>query len=372
MKYWRGYLVAAIAAACAWGLRQFAEAHTVLVDMIYPYVTRMIQDYLAGWSADAAFCIWQLLLLVLGVLVLASIVLMIIFKWNPIQWFGWITAAASLIFLLHTGIYGLNEFSGPLSDDIRLNGADDKYTFTELERAAAYYRDQANTLAAQIDRNANGDPQLPSFQTLAEQAGDGFKVLTYDDHTAVFAGSAVPVKELGWSDFFSSRGVAGMTVAITGEAAVNPQIPAFYQPFAMCHEMAHRMCIAADADADMAAFLACKSNPSIAFQYAAYFKAYRNCYDAIQSVASETTNDVLQRLQAGETSLLKRDLETYRAFFGQYVDSMENSKFCDLLVVWHIQQIVLPQQVVVEEDIFDPKDPNDVDLSGIVNAKPRE
>lgn len=372
MKYWRGYLVAAIAFACAWGLQQFAEAHTVLVDMIYPYMTRMIQDYLAGWSADVTFCVWQVALLVLGVLVLASIVLMIIFKWNPIQWFGWVTAVANLIFLLHTGIYGLNEFAGPLSDDIRLKDADQKYSFSELERAAAYYRDQANTLAAQISRDANGDPQFPTFQALAEQAGNGFQALTYDDHTAVFAGSVVPVKELGWSDFFTSRGVAGMSVAITGEAAVNPQIPAVYMPFAMCHEMAHRMCIAVDADADMAAFLACKANPSVEFQYAAYFKAYRNCYDAIKSVASTTTDDVLQRLQIGETSLLKRDLETYRAFFGQYADSMEDSKFSDLLVVWHIQEIVLPQQIVVEEEVFDPKDPNDVDLSGIVNAKPRE
>ena len=372
MKYWRGYLVAAIAAACALGLRQFAKAHTVLVDMIYPYVTRMVQDYLADWSAAVPFCVWQVALLALGVLVLASIVLMIIFKWNPIQWFGWVTAVASLLFLLHTGMYGLNEFSGPLSDDIRLKDADEKYSFSELERAAVYYRDQANALASQISRDTSGDPQYAAFQTLAEQAGDGFQALTYDDHTPVFAGSTVPVKELGWSDFFTSRGVASMSVAITGEAAVNPQIPAVYQPFAMCHEMAHRMCIAVDGDADMAAFLACQANPGIEFQYAAYFKAYRNCYDAIESVASDTTEAVLQRLQAGETALLKRDLETYRAFFGQYADTMENSAFTDLLVVWHIQQIVLPQQIVEEEDVFDPKDPNDVDLSGIVNAKPRE
>ena len=373
MKYWRGYLVAAIAFVCAWGLQQFAEAHTVLVDMIYPYITRMVQDYMAEWSASVSFCVWQVLLLALGVLVLASIVLMIIFKWNPIQWFGWITAVAGIVFLLHTGLYGLNHFSGPLADDIRLKDADEKYSFSELERAAVYFRDQANALATQIPRDANGDPQYPAFQVLAQQAGDGFRSLTYDSHTAVFAGSTVPVKELGWSDFLASHGVVGLTVPITGESAVNPQTPAVYLPFAICHEMSHRMCIAVDADADMAAFLACRANPDIAFQYAAYFKAYRNCYDAIKSVASVTTQDVLQRLQAGETGMLKRDLETYRAFFGQYADSMEDSGFSDLLVVWHIQEIVLPQQIIEEEeDIFDPKDPEDVDLSGLVNATPKE
>ena len=46
MKYWRGYLVAAILAACTWAFREFAEAHSQLVDMVYPYLTRIVQDVL--------------------------------------------------------------------------------------------------------------------------------------------------------------------------------------------------------------------------------------------------------------------------------------------------------------------------------------
>ena len=71
MKYWRGYLVAAIFAACSWGLQQFAATHATLVDMVYPYVTRLIQDFLAGWSATADFCVWQAVLLVFAAVVLA-------------------------------------------------------------------------------------------------------------------------------------------------------------------------------------------------------------------------------------------------------------------------------------------------------------
>ena len=57
MKYWRGYLVAAIFAACTWGLTEFAKTHTVLVDMIYPYVTRMAQNFLVGWSGNVEYCL---------------------------------------------------------------------------------------------------------------------------------------------------------------------------------------------------------------------------------------------------------------------------------------------------------------------------
>ena len=88
--------------------------------MIYPYVTRMVQNFMANWSMGVEFCLWQAILLALVAVAVASIVLMIIFKWNPIQWFGWILAVASLILLLHTGIYGMNVYAGSIADDIRL------------------------------------------------------------------------------------------------------------------------------------------------------------------------------------------------------------------------------------------------------------
>ena len=108
MKYWRGYLTAFIFAAITWALLQFGQAFTGLVDMVYPYVIRTLQNMLAQWSGGVDFVVWQMLLLALIVLGLASAVLMIVLKWNPIQWFGWIVAVASLIVMLNTGIFGMN------------------------------------------------------------------------------------------------------------------------------------------------------------------------------------------------------------------------------------------------------------------------
>ena len=77
MKYWRGYLTAAICAAFAWALSQFAAGHTVLVDMVYQYVTRTLQSMLAQWSSSVDFCVWQVFAVALIVIALALIVLMI-------------------------------------------------------------------------------------------------------------------------------------------------------------------------------------------------------------------------------------------------------------------------------------------------------
>lgn len=356
LKYWRGYLVAAIVAACTWGLQQFAKAHSVLVDMVYPYVTRMMQDFLAQWSDGVPFAVWQVALYGGIAIALAVVVVMVVRHWNPIRVIGWLLTAVSLVSFLNTVAYGLNQYAGPLSDDIRMESAEYAWSVDELKQAATYYRDQANTLANQIPRSGS-KIQEEEFDTLAKQAADGFEKLVYEHGYSVFAGSTAPVKALNTL----SKRTTGKMVALTGEAMVNPKLPMTAMPFAMCHEMSHRMCIVIDRDADMGAFLACTANESVYFQYSGYLNAYRACRQALESIDS----GALQTLVSGENSNLKQDLREYEKYFGsrQVVDG----GFCDLLVVWYVQTQVLPLQ---EEDDgrFDPLDESQVDLSGIVNA----
>lgn len=392
MKYWRGYLTAAIFGFFSWALIEFAKAHSALLDMVYPYVTRMLQTLLAEWSSTVTFCLWQFFAIALVVGVLTTIVLMIVLRWNPIQVIGWYTAAASLLFFLHTALYGLNGYAGSITNDIRLPITE--YSLSELEEATVYYRDQANALASRINRDVNGNAVYPEFNELAAQAEAGFDSLVYEHNYSIFAGTTLPVKELGWADMYTSMGITGFTMALTGEAAVNPQIPVVSLPFTMCHEMAHRMCIATESDANMAAFLACRVNPSIEYQYSAYFMAYRYCYNAIAGLSTVESQEAMQRVKSGISEQLYHDLTSYNSFFAakkdeaatQLADTVNDTYIkvqgdergvasygavCDMLVSWHIQTIVLPTKVV-EDTKFDPFDENQVDLSGIVNAPVKE
>lgn len=387
MKYWRGYLTAAIFGFFTWGLMKFAQSHTVIIDMVYPYVTRMLQTMLAQWSGGLDFCLWQLIAVLLGVGVLASIVLMIVLRWNPIQWFGWLLAAASVLFFLHTGFYGLNSYAGPLAEDIRLEVRE--YTLQELKAATIYFRDQANALSTQVSRNSSGELIYPSFEELAAQAGEGFQTLTYEDSDSVFAGSTLPVKKLGWADMYTSMGITGFTMPLTGEAAVNPQIPVVSLPFTMCHEMAHRMSIALERDANFSAYLTCQANSSVEFQYSAYFMAYRYCFNALYSTGGSA---MAQEVIAGIGPLFQRDLTEYSDFFAAnqdekatqtankvndtYIKVSGDSQgiasygdVCDLLVSWYFQEIIAPT-LVVEESKFDPFDKTQVDVSDILGQSP--
>ncbi len=385
MRYWFGYLTAGIFAAITWVLLQFGQRFSTLVDMIYPYVIRTLQGMLAEWTSSVDFPVWQVLAVALGVLILASLVLMLILKWNPIQWAGWVLAVFSGLYMLNTMMWGLNYYAGTLAEDMRLEVA--SYNLEELTEATLYYRDKANDLAAQIPRDAAGNPDFADFAQLAQQAGDGFHTLTYTNHYSIFAGSAVPVKELGWADLYTSMGVTGVTFGMTGESAVNPNVPDVGLPFAMAHEMAHRMSIAPERDANFAAFLACSANSDPQFQYSGYLMAFRYCYTALTSVDAQGAVTVSQ----GISQQLRGDMAGYTAFFDNRVSTTSSdlassvndaylklsgeeggmdsyAEVCDLLVNWHIQTVVLPS-ITVEDSPFDPYDETQVDLSGIVNAR---
>lgn len=358
MKYWIGYLTAAILLACNWALREFAKAHTVLVDMLYPYVSRMSQVFLADWSSGASFCLWQMLLLAGIALIVASAVLMIVFKWNPIRWGGWVCAAIAVVIFLNTGLYGLNQFSGPLSEDIRLE--ETEYILAELESATAYYRDQANALSEQVQRDGNGNVKFEDFEVLAEKAHEGYETLVYEKSLSVFAGPMEPVKKLGWDGYFTRRGITGVTVGLTGEAAVNPNTPGVLLPFAMCREMAKRSSIAAEADAAFAAYLACMNNTDAQFQYSGALMGYRYCLRALEALDAVTGAGAAAKVKAEENAYVKLDLMECDSFLGD--KEREDAKACDLLTSWHIQEVVLPT-LMEEESPFDPMDKTQVDLS---------
>ena len=381
MKYWRGFLVAGILAAITLGLQLLAKQYYQIVDMFYPYLTREIQTFLAQWTGAVDFTVWQVLAMLILVVLMVTVVLMIVLKWNLFQWLGWVLSIASCVWLLHTGIWGLNYYASPLSDDIRMDSYD--FTVDDMEDATIYFLSQANTLALELPRDENGNLACGSFQELAEAAGQGFESLTYST-SPVFGGCTEPVKQLQWADMYTAMGITGVTFPLTGEAAVNPQMPSVAMPFTMCHEMAHRMCIATEDDANFAAFLACRENENPYFRYAGYYMAYRYCYSALLSDGSAEAVAAAARINLQANTYLRYDLKCYDNFFSKHknetlttVANTVNDTFIKvsgdeagtasysqvsiLLFNWYIEEMVMPY---VEEDDATGFDPMDKDYIG--------
>ena len=363
MKYWRGFLVAGIIGACTWGLTTFAKTHRTLVDMIFPYISRMITGGTAEWSSSVSFCVWQALL-VFGILTVATLIgLAIILRWNFFRVSGWISAVVSLVVFFHVGIFGLNQYAGSLADDIYLKVT--AYDILELEDAGEYYLEEAIKAYNKLPENNSH-----SFEELANKAGDGFKSLVYDKKLSVFAGSTLPVKQLGWADYYTDKGTTGVTILLTGESAVNPNMPRILLPYAMCHEMAHRMSIASDTDANFTAFLACVNNPDPYFVYSGYLNAYRYCLRALQSFTSDKAVSAVANLTARQNGRFSQDMNAIDAFYQKNESVVNTRENVQLLVSWYIQEIYLPQHIDdTDEPKFDPMDESQINLDGYVNKK---
>lgn len=348
--------MALILAVASWALLQFAATHTVLMDMVYPYMTRLVQTSLAQWSNGASFCIWQAVVLVFGAGVAASIVLMVVLKWNPIQWFGWVMAAISLVMFFNTGVQDMNQYTGSIADDLRFENGD--CTVMSVEEAAQYYLEQAEAVASKA--SAMGY----DFDDLNTAAAAGFENLTYEECFPIFAGSTLPVKELSWSGHYSSKGVTGVTVALTGEAAVNTETPEVLLPYAICREMCSRMSISREPDVNFAAVLACINNDDPRFQYAGYLMAYIQCVDALHASDARGAQASLGRLEKAPAQIAAADIELWREFVGENTPTEPAGQ---LLTNWYIQTVVVDIKPEEETTVtFDPTDTSDSRLSGLV------
>lgn len=356
MKYWRGFLVALIFVAISLAATWFASSHMALVDMVYPYMTRLIISTITDWSSGFSGCLWQIGLVILVLLSIGGIVATILLKRNPIPLIGWILAVACGISMCSNLLYGLNDYAGPINEDVRLTMTD--YTVSELTEATKYYRDKANALAEAVERDSKGSVKVPSFEELAEMSGNGFHNLTYEHAISLFAGSTEPVKKLGWTMFYGGK--TGVTVALTGEACVNPNVPSVAMPFAMCKEMSKRMTIAREEDAKYAAFLACAANDSQLFKYSGYCIAYYHCYNTLAKVPTSTAQENAKNLHNGTVSQLRSDLEVYEKFFGKF-DDPEGDSMADMLASDYIQAYITPLSKE-EENPFDPLDKSQLDI----------
>ena len=346
-----GYILAVISFGIYLGITALAKRYGQLLDTFYPYITRWGQKVLAAISSIFPFTLWQALAVVLVLLLLGTLGLVIWKKKSIIRWLGWVLAIVSFGWTAHTGIYGLNFYASALSQDIRLEGRE--LSQEDLENALIYFRDQANALALELPRDESGNLLYDAFDLLGRNAGNGYQNLTRQGY-AVFAGSTAPVKKLSWGKIYSAMGICGVSMALTGEASVNPLIPNMSIPFVMCHEMAHRMCISLEDDANFAAFLACEANEDPQFQYSAYYMAYRYCYNALAKADVKFYDAYFAKEKKDTATKVASTVNNaYIQASGDKKGTASYGMVATQLVNWYLQETQMSQENNSKFDPFD-------------------
>lgn len=355
MKNLRGIIVAAVFFVLTLILRWAADQFGLLVGMAYPFFSKTVVEFMGAAVGKYSFCVWQAIVAVFLVAVVVSLGCTILLRGNLLRWLGWVLAPASIAYFLFTAVWGLNNYTKPLSESMKITVSD--YTVNELKEATIFYRQQADKLSGTIERDENGDVVLPSLEEMSATAAQGYNNLVWS--YSVFAGPRGPVKELGWSSLFSSFGTDGVTVGLTGEAAVNLEQYGSRIPFTICHEMAHLCAIAREDEANFAGYLACEKSEDPLFRYTGYLEAFLFCSDTLYDVSTTAWQDAW----AGASDELRHDVEQLNqvaasregpvkdqasAIYNDYLvaNGQENgvasyAQVTDLLVAWYQDQYVI-------------------------------
>ncbi len=317
-----------------------AEKYNDLLYLFYPSFCREVLGYLATWAAKFDYVLWQRLCWVAAALIVVTLVITILRRDNFLHWFfGW-TVVVALFLCIYTAAWGLNRQGPDISSDMRLETSSD-YTSSQLQAAAEYYLDEATKAAREVTRDKDSLCQTADFPALANAAASGFTSMTKT--CFVFGGSTEPAKPLEWSGLLRKFGVRGMMVPFTGEACVNTKLLPAATPFEISKQLARRMSIARDTDANFAAILACTASDDATYRYSGYFMAFSACYEALEKVNPSKAAELAGRISGG----LRADLIANGSLDGNgsnYLSCRINTgkdassgTVANLLVAWHVQ-----------------------------------
>lgn len=283
-------------------------------------ITRIL-SYIFGFLpfSAAEMLLYLLILGSLGYLAI-SVVRVIRRKRPPVQLFRMASVMAlitGVLFFTFNLFWGINYDSLSLSAELGMEV--DRYSVEALRLTTESFAAELNAIAGDVPRDAEGVSDLGSFATLAAQAREGWQALAAADPAFDGVSPSLPKPVLA-SEAMSYAGITGIFIPFTGEANVNRGVPDSSIPFTMSHELAHAAGVAPENEANYAAFLACRSNPNIGFQYSGYLTAFIYSYNALVKEDADTAYEIRRSLDPR----VEADL-TFRSAYWKKYDGKVNA-----------------------------------------------
>jgi hypothetical protein len=243
----------------------------------------------------------------------------------------------------------------PLSDTLGLDAS--PRARQDLFDTAEALLDKVNEYARLVGRGTDQVSDFGDFSLLAEKAGDGYTDLAgiYPFYESGSGLLSAPKAVTDWP-LMSYAGISGIYIPFTGEANVNPSTPQACLPFTLAHEVAHRLGVAPEDEANFSAFLSCISNPDKAYVYSGYYEGFLYCYNAVALVDREEQAKLWNGLSEYAMADIFDMIEYNRTYEGPieeagtrindaYLKTMMQEegvqsygKVTDLIIAWYMEQ----------------------------------
>lgn len=322
--------------------------------LFFGFYTGFSQDilaFLSGITGSFPFPVWQAVLVLIVLLALYTLVRVFTQKRSILCWLSGVALLVCVMVFAFVALWGLNHYAPPVADRVGLTVTE--YSKDQLRSAAQYMADQASWWSSQVERDENGDMAI-DFAAMAETAGAAYEPLAQTN--GFFGGSTAPVKKLLAGKLFSYMGTTGIFIAFSGESCVNPDTYAASLPFTMCHEVAHRLTVAPEDEANFCAFLACQASDDPAFQYSGWYSAFIYCYNALYKADKTAAAEVWATLSDQVVQDCRRANEHYDQYEGEIQDVAQKvndtylkafseesgvqsyGEVADLLIAWYLER----------------------------------
>lgn len=218
-------------------------------------------------------------------------------------------AAIYLIFNLMWGInYNRNSVEWKMGLSI------ERYSSLDLKKIDSILLDSMNSSKEQIVKDVQvglNQPQL--FATAIEAFSTSAKIYPF----LQYKNPDIKSSMYGWLGNYA--GFTGYYNPFTGEAQVNTTIPAFLQPYIVCHEVAHQIGFSKESEANFIAFIVSKNSKNELLKYSAYLQLYVYANSSLYAYDSSAAKRSREKISAA----VKKDIDEWRKFNKSHVNKFE-------------------------------------------------
>lgn len=316
MKSWSWVLLIVLTILIKWASWYPVWVENNYTYGIYPLISRT-QRFLFGWIP---FSIGDLFyaFLVLVVLLRTGRFFKLLFRKQLTRAYFVGAMQQAIFFFLFVYVFfnllwGLNYNRKGIPDQLGI--AVKPYSLADLDTLTGVMQRRLNYFAGKVtlsQRDSFNRKKLLFRESISAYrlAEARFPFLHYDP---------ISVKPSIFSYAGNYLGFQGYYNPFSGEAQVNTTIPRFLEPFVTTHEIAHQLGYGKENEANLVAFIACRSSSSPVLNYSMYFDMYNYAITEVFQRDSALSRQYQSKLHPQ----VKADIREYREFYRRHQSPIE-------------------------------------------------
>lgn len=213
---------------------------------------------------------------------------------------------------LFLAMYGVNYFSRPIEESLGLEVKE--RSVAELEEVTRYMAEQASLYADRTDRETDLTLTAMDLSRISPICGAAYDSMSKND-TFFYPSGGDAKGVLNWY-LMSKLGITGIYIPYTAECNVNTDVTAANLPFTVAHEMAHRMGVAPENEANFTAYIVLRESGNALLCYSAYYSAFVYCYNALYKADRQAAYDIISEVSDKVLADIQAANERYDKYAG--------------------------------------------------------